>query len=84
MTEKAYIADGLSAVEFRFHEGFAEAEPYFTLQICGKQVSTGDTPRDALMALLGQLSKLEAFKASIEKVVIPPTRPWAGRTGDYE
>ncbi len=80
------VAEGLSQVQFQYHDGFAEADPYYSLSICGQSLTGGDTPQDALLALVRYVKELEAFKKAVTDVVNPPKPyvPWAGRTGDYQ
>ncbi len=84
MTEAQYKREGYDLIDFHYITGFAEFEGGYQLRIGGRDISFGDTPKDALVALLAQIDKLEAFKASVESLVKGPYVPWAGRTGDYE
>lgn len=76
--------EGFGQITFHHSPGFAEADPSYELRIRGKNVSCGDTPKEALKALLQRIDKLEQFKTKVEELVKGPYVPWAGRTGDYQ
>lgn len=70
----AAIAEGREAISFRYIEGFAEADPGFDLIICGRTVSYGNTPKEALEGLLKRIDRAEAALEKVREAVVNSTR----------